>query len=766
MRNLRASARLAAAGLLLALILPFASLAQDTDGDGIPDVGDNCPFAENAGQLNTGGVGTTDPDSYGDACQCGHVRGIGAVLIDDIAVLTRALAQLGPGLDPGTDALCNVVGPAFVLDLNGDGLPDDCNQNDLDAARRSLAGLDMGIDSDACAAAIPNQPPIPADNSYLWVGNTSLMIVNPIVGLLSNDFDPDGDALQVTDFDTVTALGGSVDVFPDGSFDYFPPAGVGGETDRFDYTVSDGMLTATASAMIELRSRVWYVRADPNSAQAGDGTLASPFTTLGAARAASSAGDGIFVYDGDYPEGITLKDHQLLIGEGSGLVIMPAAAPVVIVPAGVPPIIHNPNGAAITLARNNAVRGMEIGSSTLPTLTGILGNNVGNLRISSTSITASGGRALDLSSPSLASASITVSLDEVNSADSLSQGIRLENLGGTFTVEGGTITNSAEQGILVRSSELALTFNSISVLNSGDEGIHLFEVGGLVDPETTSLTGVTITNSGAQALSITTDLPSDTNHFLNVTNSSFAGNPDLTTTTDGIRINLEAGAVFGATLTNNTFDQLSRNGIDLIADGATVNSFNTVGVNIFTSITNDLISLRSGNFSQVSFDLTGNQLIGGANSSSSGIYLGCDTIGSLVGHVRGNILDLIGDSGVLLEAQGPATVSIRENDISNVQGEGIQVISSNAANAQVSILENSLNNTSIVAEILTSDSTICASIDANEVTGTSNLLGIFNTGAGSFGVENRPTLAARNAPMLLIVTGTIDNVIAGICATP
>ena len=95
MRDLRASARLAAAGLLLALILPLASFAQDTDGDGVSDFGDNCPFAPNPMQLDSGGVATTEPDGIGDACQCGHVTGIAAVLIDDVAVLTRALTGLG-----------------------------------------------------------------------------------------------------------------------------------------------------------------------------------------------------------------------------------------------------------------------------------------------------------------------------------------------------------------------------------------------------------------------------------------------------------------------------------------------------------------------------------------------------------------------------------------------------------------------------------------------------------------------------------------------
>ena len=43
----------------------------DTDGDGIDDVDDNCPFVANADQLDRGGVNTSVADGTGDACQCG-----------------------------------------------------------------------------------------------------------------------------------------------------------------------------------------------------------------------------------------------------------------------------------------------------------------------------------------------------------------------------------------------------------------------------------------------------------------------------------------------------------------------------------------------------------------------------------------------------------------------------------------------------------------------------------------------------------------------
>lgn len=104
----------------------------DTDGDSISDgtgTGgggltpgpDNCPFVENAGQVNS------DAFAAGDDCQCGNANGIGGI---DSADLQAARAQLVERSD---------VGP-FVLglcDLDDDGL---CTVEDLFLLGRIIAG--------------------------------------------------------------------------------------------------------------------------------------------------------------------------------------------------------------------------------------------------------------------------------------------------------------------------------------------------------------------------------------------------------------------------------------------------------------------------------------------------------------------------------------------------------------------------------------------------------------------------------------------------
>jgi len=125
-----------------------ATILVDTDGDGIPDVSDNCPFAPNPTQTDSGGINTTVPDGIGDACQCGDVTGDGIVNIGDKTILSKSLAGLPPyfsvGAMPGFDK----------CDVNGDGV---CNVADKTIISRALAALGPGIQQ-KCTAAVCHSP--------------------------------------------------------------------------------------------------------------------------------------------------------------------------------------------------------------------------------------------------------------------------------------------------------------------------------------------------------------------------------------------------------------------------------------------------------------------------------------------------------------------------------------------------------------------------------------------------------------------------------
>jgi len=100
--------------------------AQDTDGDGVPDVSDNCPYTPNPDQKDTGGIGSgSAPDGIGDVCQCGDVNGNGFVTLADSVIILRSLltpptaTQQSPQLcDVGGSAGCTLADAVIILRAN------------------------------------------------------------------------------------------------------------------------------------------------------------------------------------------------------------------------------------------------------------------------------------------------------------------------------------------------------------------------------------------------------------------------------------------------------------------------------------------------------------------------------------------------------------------------------------------------------------------------------------------------------------------------
>ena len=105
---------------------PTQTPAIDTDGDGVPDDSDNCPFAANPGQEDVGGIGASSgPDGIGDACQCGDISGNGRGTIGDSVIILRSLlipptaTQTKPELcDVGGSAGCSLADAVLILRAN------------------------------------------------------------------------------------------------------------------------------------------------------------------------------------------------------------------------------------------------------------------------------------------------------------------------------------------------------------------------------------------------------------------------------------------------------------------------------------------------------------------------------------------------------------------------------------------------------------------------------------------------------------------------
>ena len=149
----------------------------DSDGDGVPDSLDNCPYEPNPTQSDVGGLGAAPPDGIGDACQCGDVNDSGTITSSDATELNRALLNLSPAFSVGGNAACTAAGvPATCCTGVGTGSCDPglgaaglgkcnvaatptpgvpgCTAADATVISRALIGLTPGIQQ-GCDAAQP-----------------------------------------------------------------------------------------------------------------------------------------------------------------------------------------------------------------------------------------------------------------------------------------------------------------------------------------------------------------------------------------------------------------------------------------------------------------------------------------------------------------------------------------------------------------------------------------------------------------------------------
>lgn len=88
-------------------------------------------------------------------------------------------------------------------------------------------------------------PPIALDDAYETLMDNSL-IVSAVDGVLSNDFDPQGNVL--TAILNANVINGTLTLLPDGSFDYIPYPGFIG-MDSFTYSANNGILNSSLATV-------------------------------------------------------------------------------------------------------------------------------------------------------------------------------------------------------------------------------------------------------------------------------------------------------------------------------------------------------------------------------------------------------------------------------------------------------------------------------------------------------------------------------------
>jgi len=496
--------------------------------------------------------------------------------------------------------------------------------------------------------------PLALPDAYTCTGNVGIS-VPAALGLMANDFDDNIGGLIVTAGTFATTGGGSIMINADGSFMYSPPAGLtGGGTDNYTYTLNDGNgvgggVPATDAGIVTftLNNLIWFVD-NTGGGSGGNGTLATPFKTLGNFNTGSTvAGDVIYIEETgtNYTDGIALQNNERLFGEGhTGAANLSGVLPFSLAPNSKPlpningnrPVITNAAGDGIQLASGNTVRGLNLGNCSDFAIDD--NGAVGTLTISEVNINTTGGGFRTDNGGMLA-----VTLGPLTATGGIN-GINLSSTGGSFSAGAVSITNPSGTGINVQSASTIINLGATTVSKSGaGTGVSLASSSGNV---TFSSLGITTSNGSALVGTEHTGAITVTNNTGSLSATAGAA-IDLTRTTGNTAIDLKFNTVttsntpaYGIRLDNVGGTGLtvsgatnlgmavgSTNGILMENVSAGTYNISTAGVVNVTSRRNNGIVMNSVTNSSVAF---GNTTIPNANSVTVPAIKSTSCTGSLL----------------------------------------------------------------------------------------------------------------------------------------
>jgi VCBS repeat-containing protein len=184
------------------------------------------------------------------------------------SLTVTAPGLLGNDFDPENDTIsCQMVSNVFsgVLTLNANGSfnysPFSSFSGTDSFQYRVFDGISYSapvtVNITVTASPVQNLSPVPSNDSYSVNQDTVLSVSAP--GLLANDSDPEGGAINVVF--TVAPSHGSLAVQPNGAFVYTPNAGYFG-ADSFTYKITDGV-NVSGSATVSLTVNQTVVNAAP-----------------------------------------------------------------------------------------------------------------------------------------------------------------------------------------------------------------------------------------------------------------------------------------------------------------------------------------------------------------------------------------------------------------------------------------------------------------------------------------------------------------------
>ncbi|MBK9982120.1 MAG: hypothetical protein IPP15_06785 [Saprospiraceae bacterium] len=468
--------------------------------------------------------------------------------------------------------------------------------------------------------------PLAINDSYTSTGNVGISVAAGS-GLKANDFDDNIPGLTIVAGTFATTGGGSITIAADGGFTYNPAAGFTG-ADTYSYTLTDSdpvglpvPLTDAGTVTITVSNMIWFVD-NTGGGSGGTGTLANPFKTLGDFNGSSGplAGQLIFIKNTgtNYNGGIVLKDNQIVFGTGhtggANLVnVLPfSLAPnSAVLPAinGTPPIITNTaSGDGVTLASGNSLRGFNVGACFDFGMDNTTTLTVGNLVISEVAINNTTGGGFDASNGS--GATMNVVFSNLSSTGG-TNGIDLTSCAGTFTVNGGTITNPTGTGVMILNGSVTFSSSGVITDNSGfavDVDNHDSNNVTFSGNITSTGTGIRVQNCGG-----------GTKTFSGASKSLNTGtNSGVTLSSNaGATITINNGGLVITTTSGTGFNAAGGGTVTVTVNGGAVNTISS-GSGTALNVTSTTIGANGLNFQSIS-----------ANGGSNGIVLNTTGAGGL-----------------------------------------------------------------------------------------------------------------------------------------
>ncbi len=254
-----------------------------------------------AGSLSVGkpaNAATNALTSIGSALTtAGTAAGFFAGSIDEVRIWdsARTLVQIQASKDSEiTSPQAGLLGVWNLNDGSGTSLADHSGNNKTGAA--------VGAPTWGPGFVPPNRAPVATADSYTTAQDTTLSVAAP--GVLGNDTDADGDSL--TAVKVSDPAHGTVTLGASGGVTYVPTAGYSGP-DSFTYHANDGNLDSNVVTVgltvTPAATSTYYVdKTNGSCSDAGPGTVAQPFCTIGKGASVAIAGKTVRVLAGTYAE--------------------------------------------------------------------------------------------------------------------------------------------------------------------------------------------------------------------------------------------------------------------------------------------------------------------------------------------------------------------------------------------------------------------------------------------------------------------------------